>query len=154
MARAKGKWRGSGRRCQVCVHPESGRIDFLLVTTAGTPGGGRRALAEKFGVGHNSVYNHYNNHISPEYKAAILAGPFGSENELREMAAQEGVSVLQNLRVLANALRLRFMVGLEAGNDEMIIAYSKPLGDAYWKIGKLTQEVASGQTTVVNNNVL
>jgi hypothetical protein len=153
MPRAKGKWPGSGRRCQVCVHPEAGRIDYLLVSAAGTSGGGRRALAEKFGISQGSIYYHSKHHISAEYRAAIVAGPFRSEGDLRQIVAEEGVSVLQNFRGLFNAHRSRWLLALEAGNDEAMIAHSRAMSDMLWKIGKLTQEIAPAQTFVQNNTV-
>ena len=153
MARAKGKLPGSGRRCQVSTHEQCGRIDYLLVVGAGEQGSGRRALAEKFGINQGSIYYHARHHISAEYRAAVLAGPFRSEEDLRQLAAEEGVSVLQNFRSIYNAHRSRWLVALEAGNDEAMIAHSRAMSDMLWKIGKLTQEIAPPQTFVQNNTV-
>ena len=152
MPRAKGKWPG-GRKCQVCVHEQCGRIDFLLVSGAGQSGSGRRALAEKFGINQGSIYYHAKHHISAEYRVAILAGPFRSEDDLRQLVAEEGVTVLANFRALFNAHRARWLVALEAGDDEAMIAHSKTMSDMLWKIGKLTREIAPATTFVQNNMV-
>src|SRR5215472_3511889 len=103
MPRAKGKWPGSGRKCQVCAHEQCGRIDYLIVTGAGQSGGGRQALAEKFGINQGSIYYHSKHHITAEYRTAVLAGPLRSEDDLRQLVAEEGVSVLQNFRSMYNA---------------------------------------------------
>jgi hypothetical protein len=124
-----------------------------MVTGAGTRGGGRLALSEKFGINVGSIYYHSQNHISAEYRRAILAGPFRSEEDLRELAAEEGVSVLQNFRALYNAHRARWLVALESGDDDALIAHSKAMSDMLWKIGKLTHEIAPPQTFVQNNMV-
>jgi hypothetical protein len=152
-AKGKGRWQGGGRKCQVCSHDQCGRIDYLLVTGTGQRGGGRRSLAAKFGINHGSIYYHDRNHISAEYRRAILAGPFRSEDDLRELAAEEGVSVLQNFRGLYNAHRARWLAAMEAGNDEMMIAHSKPMSDMLSKIGKLTREIAPSTQFIQNNTV-
>jgi hypothetical protein len=85
--RPKGKWRNTPQVCAVCTHPQRGQIDYLLVTSDGRHGTGRRLLAERFGIGAYSIYRHNQHHISAEYRAAVVAGPFGSETELRELAA-------------------------------------------------------------------
>jgi hypothetical protein len=92
-------------------------------------------------------------HITAEYRAAVLAGPFRSEDDLRQLAAEEGVSVLQNFRSIYNAHRSRWLAALEAGNDEAMISHARAMSDMLWKIGKLTQEIAPPQTFVQNNTV-
>ena len=152
MPRAKGKWRG-GRQCQVCKHEQVGRIDYLIVAGGGGHGSGRRALAQKFGVTEISIWNHGKNHITPEYRQAVLAGPLRSEHDLRELVAEENTSVLQNFRGLYNAHRSRWLVALEAGSDELMITHGRAMAEMLWKIGKLTREIAPPQQLIQNNTV-
>src|SRR5271167_335059 len=119
MAHPKGKpqhWQ-PGRKCQTCQHPQVAKIDYLLVTGAGEHGRGRKAVAAKFGISAGSIYNHQRHHISAEFRKAVLAGPFASERELRDLAAQEGTTVLQSLRVIFNAHRHRWLLSMEADDD-------------------------------------
>jgi len=153
MPRPKGKWPGIGRKCQVCTHEQRGRIDYLIVTGGSAHGTGRLAIAKKFGVGVGSVYYHSHHHISAEYRQAVLAGPLRSEHDLRELVADEGISVLQNFRSVYNAHRQRWLIALEVGNDELMIAHAKAMSDMLWKIGKLTREIAPQQTLIQNNVV-
>ena len=63
----------AGRRtskCRTCAHPERVRIDYLLCV-----GGNHKAIARRFNISASSVYQHWRNHISLEYKAAIKIGP-------------------------------------------------------------------------------
>src|SRR6516164_2695460 len=83
MPRAKGKWRG-GRQCQVCTHPQRGRIDYLIVAGGGGHGSGRRAIADKFGVKEISIWNHGKNHISEEYRRSVLVGPLTADEVIEE----------------------------------------------------------------------
>jgi hypothetical protein len=149
MARKPGAHRG--RQCSICGHPECGRIDFLIVSGAGEKGRGRRAIAEKFGLSEVAVYNHGRHHISPEYRKAILAGPFRSEDDLRQLVAEEGQSVVLNLRSIFNGHRQRWLAAMEGHDDGMMIRHAACMGELLWKIAKVTHEVAPPQTFVQNN---
>ena len=153
MPRPKGKWRNSPQPCAVCAHPQRGQIDYLLVTSDGRHGTGRRLLAEKFGITANSIYRHNQLHITAEYRAAVLAGPFGSETELRELAAQEGVSVLQNYRAVFNGHRSRWLRALECGDDDQMVKHGRAMSEMLWKIGQLSREIAPGAHTAFQQNI-
>jgi hypothetical protein len=135
----------------VCAHPQRGRIDFLIVTADGSNGTGRRPLATKFGVSDRAIYRHAKNCISQEYRAAVLAGPFRSEHDLRELAAEEGQSVLINYRAIFNGHRSRWLYALEVGNDEAMVRHGRAMSEMLWKIGQLTREFAPGPTTAIQN---
>jgi hypothetical protein len=149
MPRKPGAHRG--RKCSVCAHPECGRIDFLLVSGAGELGRGRGALAKKFGLSESAIYNHGRHHISSEYRKAVLAGPFRSEDDLRQLVAEEGISVLQNFRALYNGHRQKWLAALEGGDDPMMIRHANCMAEMLWKIGKLTHEIAPPQQFIQNN---
>jgi hypothetical protein len=152
MARPKGKWAG-GRQCSVCRHGQRGRIDYLIVSGAGEHGGGRRALAEKFSLSESAVYNHSRRHISAEYRRAILAGPLGSEDDLRELAAEEGVSVLQNYRAVFNGHRSRWLRALEVGDDDAMVKHGRAMDGMLWRIGQLTREIAPNAPMAIQANI-
>jgi hypothetical protein len=137
----------------VCTHPECGRIDYLLVVGQGKIGSGRRALAEKFGVKEISLWNHAKNHITVEFRRAVLAGPLNSEDDLQQLVAEESVSVLQNYRALYNGHRQRWLMALEIGADDVMITHGRAMSEMLWKIGRLTQEIAPPQQFVQNNTV-
>jgi hypothetical protein len=86
----------------------------------------------------------------PEYRRAILAGPFGSEDELRQLAAEEGTTVLQSLRVIFNGHRQRWLLALETGDDLGMINHAKFMTSTLWEIGQLTQEILP--TPVIHQN--
>jgi hypothetical protein len=137
----------------VCRHEQRGRIDYLIVTGSGETGKGRRALAEKFGLSDHSIYRHGRNHISQEYKLAVLAGPFRSEEDLRSLAAEEGVSVLQNFRGLFNGHRQRWLNALESGDDVEMVRHARAMTEMLWKIGQLTREIAPNAHTAIQQNI-
>jgi hypothetical protein len=149
MPRKPGAHRG--RKCQVCSHPERGRLDYLIVTGAGERGGGRRAIAARFGLPPASIYNHAAQHISAEYRAAILAGPFGSEEDPRRLAAEQNVSVLQNYRAVFNGHRSRWLRALEVGDDDAMVKHGRAMDGMLWRIGQLTREIQPHAVAIQNN---
>lgn len=148
--RPAGKWSG-GRLCACCRHEQRGRIDYLIVTADGSIGSGRREIARKFGVPQSSVYNHGRNHISAEYRAAVLAGPFRSEDDLRQLAAEEGVSVLQNYRAVFNGHRMRWLTALEIGDDDAMVKHGRAMDSLLKHIAQITREIAPNAPLVQQN---
>ena len=50
-------------KCGICLHPERGRIDFLVCSGAGV-----QPTAKKFGVSYDSLRNHVAKHIAQSYR--------------------------------------------------------------------------------------
>jgi hypothetical protein len=153
MPRPKGKWAQVGRPCHVCRHPDRGRIDYLIVSGQGEKGRGRRALSEKFGINEGSIYNHSRKHISEEYRKAVMIGPFRSEQDLRELAAEEGTSVLINYRAIFNAHRGRWLHALEIGDDDAMVKHVRAMDGMLWRIGQLTREFVQPGATAIQQNI-
>jgi hypothetical protein len=109
-------------RCTVCAHAERGRIDFLAAS--GSP---LKPLAEQFGVSRDSLQRHFKAHVTETYKRQVKIGPLQSEDSLRKLAAEEGVSVFEHLQ------------GLRA----LLPASSPPLNG----LGNLTKAPSSPPTT-------
>jgi hypothetical protein len=151
--RPKGKWAQVGRRCHVCSHEQRGRIDYLIVSGQGERNSSCRVIAEKFGVSEASVRSHSRNHISDEYRQAVLLGPFRGEDDLRQLAAEEGTSVLTNYRALFNSHRARWLLALEIGDDDAMIKHVKPMSEMLWRIGQLTKEYVQPGATSVQTNI-
>jgi hypothetical protein len=154
MAAAKRKSRQqTGRRCTVCQHEQRGRIDYLIASSDGTRGQGRRALGAKFGLTPDAISYHAREHISAEYRAAVLAGPFRSEEDLRQLAAEEGVSVLQNYRAVFNGHRQRWLRALEIGDDAAMVMHGRAMDGMLWRIGQLTREIAPHAPVAIQQNI-
>lgn len=133
--------KGLRRQCTICVHDHRGRIDYLLVTTGGSHGGGRRALAQKFGVSADALWRHAKNHISDEYRTAVKVGPFESEEALRKLLAETGASVLDRYNAIYNGHLSRWLLALEAANDEVMIKHGNVMAALLAKVGVLTREM-------------
>ena len=136
-------------RCKTCLHPERTRIDYLIAT--GAP---LKPLAVRFGLTSSSVWNHAKKHISAEYRAAVRLGPFESEKRLRQLCAENGVSVVETLRAINAGVSARWLVAFEAGADDTFVSLTGQLRKNLELLAKLTKElVPPGPTTVVTNNI-
>jgi hypothetical protein len=131
-----------------CRHPEIARINYLLASG----GASLRPLAAKFGLSVNSLHHHRHKHISPEYTAAVRIGPLQSEEQLRDLCAQNGVSVVENLRALNAGVVSRWLAALEAGSDDVFISLTGQIRKNLELLAKLTKELVPAATTVVTNN--
>jgi hypothetical protein len=109
-----------------------------------------KPLAVRFGLTSSSVWNHAKKHISAEYRAAVRLGPFESEERLRQLCAENGVSVVETLRAINAGVSARWLVAFEAGADDTFVSLTGQLRKNLELLAKL---VPPGPTTVVTNNI-
>ncbi len=132
---------GSSRACQVCLHLERGRIEYLLVAGQGQHGAGHRALAEKFAVSASSLWRHNRYHITEEYRRSVKIGPFESEAHLRKLCAESGASVIDHLNARYAGLTARWLIAFEAGDDEKLVRLDRQLHIIDMDKARLTKEL-------------
>lgn len=130
-------------RCKACAHPEVGRINWLAAT-----GSALAPLAEQFGLTKDSVWRHYQNHVSDRFKNAAKVGPLADEDALRSLCAKEGVSVLENLLALQAMIGSRVAVAHEGGNDHALNLLAGRLLDILDRKARLTKELVPGPSSV------
>ena len=102
-------------KCGICLHPERGRIDFLVCSGAGV-----QPTAKKFGVSYDSLRNHVAKHIAQSYRDAVRLGPLHSEEQLRRLVAESGAGVIENLKAIYSGLASRWLHAFEAGDDHKL----------------------------------
>ena len=114
---ARGRRPGSHQqiKCGICLHPERGRIDFLVCSGAGV-----QPTAKKFGVSYDSLRNHVAKHIAQSYRDAVRLGPLQSEEQLRRLVAESGAGVIENLKAIYSGLASRWLHAFEAGDDHKL----------------------------------
>jgi len=145
--------RRSGHRegtCKTCLHPERTRIDYLIAT-----GASLKPLAPRFDLKPSSLYNHSKKHVSAEYRAAVRLGPFESETRLRQLCAENGVSVVETLRAVNAGVSARWLAAFEAGADDTFVSLTAQMRKNLELLARLTRELVP-QPSVVNttNNVM
>jgi len=146
MPRRRGHREGS---CKTCLHPERTRIDYLVAT--GAP---LKPLAPRFGLKPSSLYNHSKKHISPEYRAAVRLGPFDSEERLRQLCAENGVSIVETLRAVNAGVSARWLVAFEAGADDAFVSLTGQIRKNLELLARLTRELAPQPSVVTTNNIV
>jgi hypothetical protein len=129
------------------VHPERTRIDYLIATAAPL-----KPLAARFGLKPSSLYNHSKKHISPEYRAAVRLGPFESEERLRQLCAENGVSIVETLRAVNAGVSSRWLIAFEAGADDTFISLTGQIRKNLELMAKLTRELLPAPSVVTTTN--
>jgi hypothetical protein len=135
-------------RCTVCRHAERARIELLRLAGVSLDN-----LASQFGVKRDAVHRHMARHVTDTEKANYLADiPL---DQLKARAADEGMSLLDFLRIVRATLIRRFQIAAEAGDNHATAALAGRLNETLGLIGKLTGEIARlvpGMT--INNNAV
>jgi hypothetical protein len=135
-----------GRQCTICRHREHAAIDLALAR-----GVSQGALAKRYGVGSDSLGRHARNHLPPQLRAALLAGPDIEGVDLDRLRETESQSLLMNLVNLRNRLFASLDVAEEAGDGNMLARISGQLHRNMEIVGKLLGDLSTGTTI---NNVL
>jgi hypothetical protein len=111
-----------------------------------------QALARRHGLGPDALYRHRKNHLTPQLKAALLAGSDLEGVDLDRLREVESQSLLQNLVALRNRLFAALDVSEEAGDVNQTSRIAAALHRNFELVGKLLGDLNTGNTTI--NNVL
>ena len=88
-------------KCTVCAHPQRYQIELAIVS-----GVAFRAIGKKYEVSADAVWRHARNHVPPERRSELVAGPLKPAELAQRAAAVElaarGLTPLD----IATALRL------------------------------------------------
>ena len=128
-------------KCGICLHPERGRIDFLVCSSAGV-----QPTAKKFGVSYDSLRNHVAKHIAQSYRDAVRLGPLQSEEQLRRLVAESGAGVIENLKAIYSGLASRWLHAFEAGDDHKLSLLTGKLHANLEMQARITKELSPGIT--------
>jgi hypothetical protein len=134
--------------CGVCKHTERARIEMLRVS-----GVSLRTLEKQFGVSKDIILRHTANHMTPQRKTELVAGPAAVER-LANAAADESKSLLDYLAITRSVLFNQFLAAAEAGDRNGVASVAGRLLDALREVGRLTGELRSISGITVNNNTV
>lgn len=134
--------------CAICRHPERERIEALR---AG--GASLRAVALRFGLsGKNVVHRHFNRHVTPERRAALMLGSARFE-ALANQAAAESRTLLERMNIATSILFGRFLACAEAQDDHALANIAGRLNALFRDYAHLTGELREASTVTINNAV-
>jgi hypothetical protein len=133
-----------GPRCCVCAHRERAAIELAIARGVST-----YALAKRYGVSHDSIGRHGKNHLPPQLRAQLFAGP-DLAIDLDKLRETESQSLLANLVALRHRLFASLDVAEEAGDGNMISRIASQLHRNLEVTGKLIGDLNVGATTITN----
>jgi hypothetical protein len=146
MARQKGSRTG---RCQGCNHLERVRIERLLAAGASI-----KAAARKFSIDDHALRRHWRNHVSPEARAAYMAGAGAAKDQLEEIVADESLALIDHYRIVRGALYQGLSTASELGDGNSLGLLAGRLHENFRDCGRLTGELQRGPLLNVQNNIL
>jgi hypothetical protein len=134
-------------QCTVCQHREKAALDLALARGVAV-----RALARRYHLGIDALYRHSKNHLPPQLRAALIAGPSIEGVDLDRLRDTESQSLLMNLIALRNRLLSQLDVAEEHGDSSMVTRVAGQLHRNLEVTGALLGDLSTGSTTI--NNVL
>jgi hypothetical protein len=134
-----------GRQCTVCAHRERAGVDLALARGVSV-----RALARRYKLGSDALYRHQKNHLPPQLRASLIAGP-DLDIDLDKLRETESQSLLVNIVSVRGRLFSSLDVAEECGDVNMVARVSNALHSNFELTGKLLGDLSSGGSTTINN---
>jgi hypothetical protein len=138
------KHRRTGQ-CNCCRHRELAGINLALARGVSV-----RALARRYQVTRDSLYRHQKNHLPPQLRASLIAGPDLSI-DLDKLRETESQSLLANLVNLRGRLFSSLDVAEECRDGNMLARVAGQLHNNLELTGKLLGDLHHGGSTTINN---
>src|SRR5262249_47499408 len=132
-----------GRACKRCQHRERSAIDLALARGVSTG-----AIGKRYGISSDSVYRHRRNHLPPQLRAKLIAGP-NIELDLDKLKETESQSLLANL-VALHRLFASLDVAEECGDSAMVCRVTAQLHQNLELTGKLLGDLGVGHSVTQN----
>lgn len=133
------------RKCTICGHARRYEIELAIVS-----GVSRRAIGKKYSVSADAVWRHAHNHVPPERRAELVAGPL-KPAELAQRAADEGLTLLEYVAMVRNSLMARFLAASEADDRQGTALVAGRLLDCLRLTAQLSGELSKAGASITNN---
>jgi hypothetical protein len=132
-------------KCTICGHARRYEIELALVS-----GVSCRAIGRKYAVSRDAAWRHLRNHVPPERRAELVAGPL-KPAELAERAADEGLTLLEYVAMVRNSLMARFLAASEADDRQGTALIAGRLLDCLRLTAQLSGELSKAGASITNN---
>jgi hypothetical protein len=133
-----------GRQCNCCRHRELAGINLALARGVSV-----RALARRYGLSIDSLFRHRTNHLPPQLRASLIAGP-DLDIDLDKLRETESQSLLSHLINLRGRLFSALDISEEFRDGNMLARVAGQLHNNLELTGKLLGDLSSGHTSVTN----
>jgi hypothetical protein len=134
-----------GPKCSICRHREKAAIYLALARRVSV-----NALAKRYELGPDAIYRHSRNHLPPQLRANLLAGP-DTEVDLDHLKATESQSLLATLVAVRHRLFGALDMAEEHGDGFMLTRVTSQLHTNLELTGKLLGDLGVGHHTTINS---
>ena len=131
--------------CRTCRHREKAAIDLALARGVAV-----KAISRRYGVSEQSLYRHSRDHMPPQLRAKLIAGPSIAGVDLDKLRETESQSLLMNLIALRNRLFASLDVAEEFGDNPMVARIAGQLHTNLQITGSLLGDLGVGSTSITN----
>jgi hypothetical protein len=131
-------------KCKVCAHRERAAIDLALAR-----GVSHGAVGRRYDVSSDSVQRHAKNHLPPQLRAKLIAGP-DIDIDLGRLKETESQSLLAHLVALRHRLFASLDVAEECGDSNMVCRVTGQLHANLELTGKLLGDLGVGHNVTQN----
>jgi hypothetical protein len=108
------------------------------------------ALARRYKLGTDSLYRHARNHLPPQLRASLLAGPDLAGVDLDTLKETESQSLLANLVALRHRLFAALDTAEEYNDAGMLTRVSSQIHANLELVARILGDLGVGNTTNVN----
>jgi hypothetical protein len=135
----------TGPKCTCCSHREAAAIDLALARGVSVG-----ALARRYKLGGDSLYRHARNHLPPQLRAKLIAGPDLEGVDLDRLRETESQSLLANLIAVRRRLFAAMDEAETHGDSNMLARVTSQLHRNLEITGELLGDLAKGSTSITN----
>jgi hypothetical protein len=133
------------RPCQVCKSPDRMQIELLRLS-----GMSLDRIAARFRVHRDALHRHMLRHVEEADRAALIADlPM---KEMARQAAEEGISVVDYLKVVREVLMRQLLGAASSGDRIGTASLSGRAIECLKELGRITGEISNLTAFTVNNN--
>lgn len=138
-----------GRRCTVCAHGASARINRYLVTREMSRG----AIADKFDLGSDALHRHFKAHVTEEQKRQILLDmKREADQSVADELNGEAVEIKGGLARIVRELEAILNRAKARGDDPLVLVSLRELRSTLLDLAKVYGSLKSELTVNVNLN--
>ena len=134
-----------GSKCTICSHRERAAIDLGLARGVSVS-----AMAKRYRVSTDALYRHQSNHLPPQLRASLIAGPSIEGIDLDKLRETESQSLLAHLIALRNRLFASLDVAEEYRDSAMVTRVTGQLHTNLELTGRLLGDLRTGNITTTN----
>jgi hypothetical protein len=137
-----------GPPCSICKHRDKTRIEATRIAGASLD-----SIAAKFSISRDALHRHMTNHVDADTRSQLLADV--SVQELAQLAAAEGVSVLQYLSLVRQILMGELQLASQVHAHSATAALAGKLNETLRLLGTLSGEMSemASRSITVNGNI-